>query len=67
MINEKLNYDEIMLFGHKIHVYQNKIQIYKNKEISSTEFKPTSDKIARYLMDEMFIPAGAIKVELVSV
>jgi hypothetical protein len=68
MVNEKISYDEMVMHGYKLHIYTDKVRIFKSKGMSYEEFKPKSEKIIRYLMDEMFIaPQQKLRIEMVSV
>jgi hypothetical protein len=68
MVNEKLSYDEMVLHGYKLHIYTDKVRIFKSKGMSYEDFRPVSERLIRYLMDELFIPSQRkIRVEMVSV
>ena len=43
---------------------QSKIRIYNEKNIPFYDFKPTCDKIGRYLYDEGFVKTKQFKIEI---
>ncbi len=57
----------IKLFGTKVLIFEDKVQIMNDANIPMDEFKPQADKIAQYLVDEMFIEKkNKIRIEVVS-
>jgi hypothetical protein len=59
-------FEDIVLFGHKIHIHPDKIEIFNNASVPFYDFKGTADFLVQYLIDEMFIEKKKIRVEIVT-
>ena len=56
----------IILFGHKIKIYEDKLEIFNSASVPFYDFKSTSDFLVQYLIDEMFIEKKKIRVEIIT-
>lgn len=62
------NYTDIvegMFFNIRVTIsHQKTIRIFNDKNIQFSEFKPTCDKIGRYLIDEGFVSTKTPRIEV---
>ena len=65
-MNKNPEYDEIVLVGNTIRIFDNKVQFFKSREVTIEDFRPTCDKLMRYMIDEAFIPKEMMKVEIIT-
>jgi len=63
----KIEFEEIMLHGYKIHIYENKLKFYKrDNTMENYDFKSICDRLTQYLISEAFIPKKSFKIEMVT-
>jgi uracil phosphoribosyltransferase len=63
---KNIAFEEITLMGFKIHIHEDKIQIFNDKKVPFDDFKETSDRLIRYLIDEAFVEKRKHRVEIVT-
>ena len=55
---------DITLLGYKIKILKNKVRIENKDNIPMKEFQLIAEKLVQYMMDELFITADKVDVEM---
>ena len=57
-------YKDMTLHGYKIRIFKDRVVIENKDKLMPEQFKPISMRLAQYLIDEMFVIADELRVEM---